>query len=284
MLVIVGLVVVFGCVAAGYAMHHGPFGVLWQPNEFVIIGGATIGAMLIMCPKHIIADLLHGIKGIFKGSKLTKEIMLGILVTMFELIKVATYQGANGLEPHVESPESSDIISKNDSLVHDHHVLEFLCDTIKVIIIGGVPEHQISELCDLSMDVHEEEAHHPPAVLTKLADSLPGMGIVAAVLGIIITMQHIDGEPAEIGMSVAAALVGTFLGILMAYGVLGPMASKMEFLSHETHFKLNCVRATVLAYARGLHPLICVEFGRRALPSHLRPTFSELESSCRDGG
>lgn len=284
MLVIVGLVVVFGCVAGGFAMHHGPFGVLWQPNEVVIIGGATLGALLIMAPPHIIKELLHGIKGIFKGSKTGKDTMLSILVTLFELIKVAAYQGANGLEPHVENPESSDILSKNDALMHDHHVLEFLCDTIKVIIIGGVPEHQIAELTDISMDVHEEESHHAPAVLTKLADSLPGMGIVAAVLGIIITMQHIDGEPAEIGMSVAAALVGTFLGILMAYGVLGPMASKMEFMGHETHYKLNAVRAAVLAYARGLHPMICVEFGRRALPSHLRPTFSELEGCCRDGG
>lgn len=284
MLVIVGLVVVFGCVAAGYAMHHGPFGVLWQPNEYVIIGGATIGAALIMAPKHVLKELVHGMIGTFKGSKVTKESMLGMLVTLFELIKVAAYQGANGLEPHVENPESSDILSKNEILSSDHHVLEFLCDTIKVIIIGGVPEHQIAELTDISMDVHEEEAHHAPSVLTKLGDSLPGMGIVAAVLGIIITMQHIDGEPAAIGMSVAAALVGTFLGILMAYGVVGPMASKMEFIGHETHYKLNAVRACVLAYARGLHPMICVEFGRRALPSHLRPTFSELESCCREGG
>ena len=284
MLVIVGLVVVFGCVAAGYAMHHGPFGVLWQPNEDVIIGGATIGAALIMAPKHVLKELVHGMIGTFKGSKVTKESMLGMLVTLFELIKVAAYQGANGLEPHVENPESSDILSKNEILSSDHHVLEFLCDTIKVIIIGGVPEHQIAELTDISMDVHEEEAHHAPSVLTKLGDSLPGMGIVAAVLGIIITMQHIDGEPAAIGMSVAAALVGTFLGILMAYGVVGPMASKMEFIGHETHYKLNAVRACVLAYARGLHPMICVEFGRRALPSHLRPTFSELESCCREGG
>ena len=284
MLVIVGLVVVFGCVALGYAMHHGPFGVLWQPNEYVIIGGATVGAALIMAPTHVLKELVHGVIGAFKGSKVNKESMLALLVTLFELIKVAAYQGANGLEPHVENPESSDILSKNDLLMGDHHVLEFLCDTVKVIIIGGVPEHQIAELTDISMDVHEEEAHHAPSVLTKLGDSLPGMGIVAAVLGIIITMQHIDGEPAAIGMSVAAALVGTFLGILFAYGVVGPLASKMEFLGHETHYKLNAVRAAVLAYARGLHPMICVEFGRRALPSHLRPTFSELESCCRDGG
>lgn len=284
MLVIFGILVVFGCVATGYAMHHGPFGVLWQPNEFVIIGGATFGAMLIMAPKHVLKEVFHGLKQSIAGSKTSKESMLSLLLTLFELIKLASYQGANGLEPHVENPESSDILSKNPAILHDHHVLEFLCDTIKVIIIGGVPEHQIAELTDISLDVHQEEAHHPPSVLTKIADSLPGMGIVAAVLGIIITMQHIDGEPAAIGQSVAAALVGTFLGILMAYGVVGPLANKMEFIGHETHYKLNAVRAAVLAYARGLHPLLCVEFGRRTLPSHLRPSFAEVESRCRDGG
>lgn len=284
MLAIVGLIVVFGCVALGYHMHHGPFGVLWQPNEFVIIGGATFGAMMIMAPKHVIKDLFKGLLEVFKGTKTGPDTLLSLLVTLFELIKLGANEGANGLEPHVENPESSSILSKNSDLIHDHHVLDFLCDTVKVIVIGGVPEHQISELCDLSMDVHEEEAHHPVDVLTKLGDSLPGMGIVAAVLGIIITMQHIDGEPAAIGMSVAAALVGTFLGILMAYGVVGPIANKMQFNSHETHYKLNAVRASVLAYARGLHPLICVEFGRRTLPSHLRPSFSDLENCCRDGG
>lgn len=284
MLVIVGLVVVFGCVAGGFAMHHGPFGVLWQPSEFVIIGGAAIGSMIIMAPPHILKEILHGILACLKGKSTKREDMLALLVTIFELFKVATYEGANGLEPHVENPKDSEIFKKNEDFLHDHHALEFLCDTVKVIVIGGVPEHQIAELTDMSMDVHEEEAHHAPAVLTKIADSLPGMGIVAAVLGIIITMQHIDGEPAEIGHSVAAALVGTFLGILMAYGVLGPVATKLEFLSHETHYRLSAVRAGVLAYARGLHPLLCVEFGRRALPGHLRPAFSEVESACRDGG
>ncbi|MGE0493523.1 MAG: flagellar motor stator protein MotA [Vulcanimicrobiota bacterium] len=283
MLIIVGVIVVFGCVAGGFAMHHGPFGVLWQPSEFVIIGGAALGSMIIMAPGHVLKEILHGLIGLLKGKSGGKAQMLGLLATLFHLVKVGSYQGSNGLEPHVENPESSDIISKNHDLVHDHHVIEFLCDTLKVIIIGGVPEHQIAELTDMSLDVHSEEAHHPPAVLTKIADSLPGMGIVAAVLGIIITMQHIDGEPAEIGHSVAAALVGTFLGILMAYGVIGPLASKLEFASHETHFKLNAVRGCVLAYARGLHPLLCAEFGRRALPSHLRPSFSELEAACRDG-
>ena len=284
MLVIGGFIMVFACIAIGYAMHHGPFGVLWQPNEFVIIGGATFGAMLISAPMRVIKEIMHNLVLVFKGTNTGKDTMLSVLVTLFELIKLATYEGANGLEPHVENPESSSIISKNPHLADDHHVLEFMCDTIKVIIIGGVPEHHIAELTDVSMDAHEEEAHHAPATLNKIADALPGMGIVAAVLGIIITMQHIDGEPAAIGQSVAAALVGTFLGILLAYGVVGPLASNMEFVSHETHYKLNAVRGAVLAYARGLHPLLCVEFGRRTLPSHLRPTFTELESSCRDGG
>lgn len=283
MLVVVGTVVVLVGVAGGFALHHGPFLLLWQPSEYLIIGGACAGAMLIMSPIHTLNELVRSVSRAVKAKNPGKTQTLGMLVTMFGLIKLAAYQGSNALESHVEHPESSDLFSKNQDMLDDHQLLEFICDTIKVIIIGGVPEHQIAELTDLSLEVHEEESYHPPSILSRIADSLPGMGIVAAVLGIIVTMQHIDGDPSVVGASVAAALVGTFLGVLLSYGIVGPLASKLEFQSHEVHYRLSSARACVLAYARGLHPLLCVEFGRRALPSHLRPSFTELETACRDG-
>lgn len=282
MLVIVGAIVVVGCVMGGYAMHHGPMGVLWQPSEFIIIGGAAVGACIIMAPMPVLKKLIKNLLGLLKGSKDNKASYQALLVTMYQLIKVAAYNGANGLEPHVERPEESEIMKANPRLLHDHHALEFLCDTVKVIIMGGVPEYQIAELVDVSIDSHAQEEHEPVNVLTKIADSLPGLGIVAAVLGIIITMQKINGSPEEIGHSIGAALVGTFIGVLMAYGFLGPLAASMEFRAHMGHHKFNCIRGCVLAYARGFHPLICAEFGRRTLPTNLRPSFAELEKACSE--
>ena len=284
MLVIVGGIIVICCVLGGFAMSKGPMAVLVQPAEFIIIFGAAIGATILMCPPHVLKQLVKAMIGAFKASKSTKKTYLALLVTMFKLFKVAAYQGAIGLEPHVEKPEESAIIGENKEFLHDHHALEFFCDTVKVIIIGGVAEHQIAELADVSMDTHHEEEHHPINVLTKVADSMPGLGIVAAVLGIIITMQAISGSPEEIGHHVGAALVGTFVGVLFAYGFMGPLAGKMEFNALDGHYKLNCIKGCVLSYARGFHPMVCAEFGRRTLPSHLRPTFAELETACREDG
>jgi chemotaxis protein MotA len=282
MIVIIGALIVVGCVLGGYRMHHGPMHVLNQPSEFIIIFGAALGATVVMSPVHVLKALVKGLLGTLKGSKFTKKSTLALLVTMFKLFKVAAYQGANGLEPHVERPHESNILGENKDLMNDHHALDFFCDTLKVVIIGGVPDHQIAELTDISMETHHEEEHQPISVLTKVADSMPGLGIVAAVLGIIITMQKINGSPEEIGQSVGAALVGTFVGVLFAYGFMGPLAGKMEFVALETHYKLKCIQGCVLAYARGFHPLVCVEFGRRSLPSHLRPSFQDLEAACRE--
>lgn len=282
MVVIVGAVVVVGCVLGGYAMHHGPMHVLNQPSEFIIIFGAALGATILMSPVHVLKALVKALLGTLKGPPGNKKLYLGLLVTMFKLFKVAAYQGANGLEPHVERPHESNIVGENKFLSADHHALDFFCDTVKVIIIGGVPDHQIADLTDLSIETHHEEEHAPINVLTKIADSLPGLGIVAAVLGIIITMQKINGSPEEIGHSIGAALVGTFVGVLFAYGFMGPLATKMEFVASEAAYKFKCIQACVLSYARGFHPLVCVEFGRRTLPSHLRPSFADLETACRE--
>lgn len=284
MLVIMGFAVVLGCVLGGYAMHHGPMRILWQPSEFLIIAGGALGSVIVMAPGVVLKKLMGGLLGIVRGRRTSKQAYLALLVTMFRLIRLAAYNGAGGLEPHVERPQESDILKANPELFRDHHALEFLCDTAKVVILGGVPEHQIAELVDASMESHEGEEHEPVAVLNRVADSLPGLGIVAAVMGIIVTMQKINGTPEEVGRSIGAALVGTFIGVLLAYGFVGPLAANLEYCARQTHLKLNCIRGCVLAYARGFHPLICAEFGRRTLPSHLRPSFSHLEQACRECG
>lgn len=284
MLAIIGILVIFAGVLGGFIMHRGNLGTLVQPSEFLIIGGAALGAMLAMSPRHVLKGMVTALVQLIKDKPNSSARSLRMLVTVFRLLRVASYDGGNALEPHVERPHESHIMQDNPEFLHDHEALEFFCDTVKVIILGGVPEHQISELTDLSLSTHEAEAQEPVTVMTKVADSLPGLGIVAAVLGIIVTMQSIDGKPEEVGHNVAVALVGTFLGVFLCYGLMGPLASKMEFLNHQAHLRLKSLQACLLAFARGLHPLVCVEFGRRVLPSHVRPTFNELEESCREEG
>lgn len=284
MLALVGMIVVLAGVLGGYAMHHGPFKVLIQPSEYVIIGGAAVGSTLISTTPATLKKLLQGLLKVVKGSGASKARSLAMLVTLYRLFKFAAARGTMALEAHVEKPEESDIFGADPAFVADRSSLEFFCDTVKLIIIGGVPDHQLAELADVSLETHEREAHLPSAALTRTADALPGLGIVAAVLGIIITMQAIGGPPEEIGHKVAVALVGTFLGVLLSYGFVGPLAANLEAQAQEHHHTLLCLRGALLAFAQGLHPLVCVEFGRRSLPSTMRPTFGELETACREDG
>lgn len=284
MLVIVGFVVVVVGVLGGYVLHHGPLGVLMQPTEVMIIGGACVGAVLVMSPTPVLKALVTEIKHCFSASKGTKESACARLVTVYRLLRIAQYEGATGLERHIERPAESEVFKQDTDFLADHHSLEFFCDTMKVIMLGSVVPHQVSELTDLVLKTHEEESHKPISVLQKVGDALPALGIVAAVLGIIITMQHIDGDPGEIGQNVAVALVGTLMGVLAAYAFVGPMASRLEFLHAEELDRFKSLQAVLVAYASGSPPQACVEFGRVALPSHLRPAFDELEKACRSAG
>ena len=284
MLAIIGILIIFAGVLGGFVMHRGNLGTLVQPSEFMIIGGAGLGGLVAMAPRHVLKGVVAGLITLTKDKPNSVERSLQMLVTVFRLLRIASYDGGNALEPHVERPQESRIMQENPEFLADHEALEFFCDTVKVIILGGVPEHQISELTDLSLATHEAEVHEPVSVLSRVADSLPGLGIVAAVLGIIVTMQSIDGKPEEVGHNVAIALVGTFLGVFLCYGVMGPLAAKLEFLNHQHYLRLKSLQACLIAFARGLHPLVCVEFGRRVLPSHVRPTFNQLEESCREEG
>jgi chemotaxis protein MotA len=283
MFAIIGIVVVFGAVLAGYLMEHGNLKVLMQPAELIIIAGAAIGTVLVANPIHILKQIFAGVLGVFKGSKITKPFYLETLKMMYDLLGKARKEGLMSLESDVEDPGKSPIFSKYPKFLKDHHVRDFLCDTLRMAVTGSDP-FDLDQLMELDMEVHHHEASQPITALSSMADSLPGLGIVAAVLGVVITMGALGGPPEEIGRKVAAALVGTFLGILLCYGLVGPLAANMSKAADEERAYLGVLRVLVISFLKGTAPIMAVEVGRRAIPGHIRPSFQEVEKTCRAGG
>lgn len=283
MFAIVGIVIVFGCIVAGYLMEHGNLRVLMQPAELIIIGGAALGTVLISNPLHIIKKIVAGIGGVFGSSKFGKQTYIDSLKMMYDLLNKARKDGLMALESDVEEPEKSAIFSKNPAFLADHHVRDFVCDSLRMAVTG-VDAFDLDQMLDLDLEVEHEEAAQPTAALSTMADSLPGLGIVAAVLGVVITMGALGGPPEEIGHKVAAALVGTFLGVLLCYGLVGPLAANMAKGAEEEHAFLYVMRVLMVSFLKGTAPIMAVEVARRAIPGHVRPSFQELESACRGGG
>ena len=283
MFTIIGIVVVFGCVVAGYLMEHGNLRVLIQPAELVIIGGAALGTVLIANPLHILKKIIGGITGVFGGSHFTKQRYIDTLKMMYELLNKARKDGLMSLEADVEEPDKSQVFSKSPPFLKNHHVRDFVCDTLRMAITG-VDAFELDQVLDLDMEVHHHDATQPTTALSTMADSLPGLGIVAAVLGVVITMGALGGPPEEIGHKVAAALVGTFLGILLCYGLIGPIAANMTKASEEEHAYLYVLRVLMISFLKGTAPIMAVEVARRAVPGHVRPSFKEVEAACRGGG
>jgi len=282
MFVIIGMVVVLGCVVGGFLMHHGPLEVLFQPNEILIIVGAALGSVLVAAPFPRIKMIVTNLIKVLKGDPYTKKEYLALLKTMFEVFNTAKINGLMSIEMHIEKPEASTIFKKNPFLTKNHHALGFFCDSMRVMLTGGVPPQDLEGLLEADIDTHHADAAGLTGLVQKTADSLPGLGIVAAVLGIIITMGKINGPPEEIGFSVAAALVGTFMGILICYGFISPLASHMEHLAQsEAHF-LGCIKSGVVAFAKGSPPVLVVEFARRVIAEDVRPTFSEVEKAAKE--
>jgi chemotaxis protein MotA len=279
--VIIGLVVVFGAVIGGYVMHHGQIAVLIQPNEFVILGGAAIGTLIIANPPSVLKACLAQTMGLLKPNPYGATAYAELLQVLYEVFQKARKDGLVGLEAHIEEPEKSDIFSKYPSFLGNHHAVALLCDTLKVLLTGTVEDHNLADILDVDIEKHHHEGMLVPHAITTVGDAMPGFGIVAAVLGVIITMGSIGGAASEIGEKVAAALVGTFLGILLAYGVFGPVAKAMEVRLHAEHDYLLCIRTALLAFARGDAPMTAVEFSRRNIEPHERPSFAELEALTR---
>jgi chemotaxis protein MotA len=281
MFAIIGIVVVFGCVVGGYLMEHGNLRVLIQPAELVTIGGAAIGTVLIANPLHILKQIAGGIGGVFGGSKYTKEAYIASLKMMYDLLNKARKDGLMALENDVEEPDKSPVFSKGPAVFKNHHVRDFVCDSLRMAITG-VDAFDLDQMLDLDLEVHHHQAALPTAALGSMADSLPGLGIVAAVLGIVITMGALGGPPEEIGKKVAAALVGTFLGILLCYGLVGPIAANMVKISDDEHAYLYVLRVLMVSFLKGTAPIMAVEVARRAIPGHVRPSFKEVEAACRN--
>jgi chemotaxis protein MotA len=280
---IIGIVVVIAAIMGGYLMEHGNVKVLLQPAELLIILGASIGTVLIANPLHILKKIAAGVVGVFTGSKFTKERYVESLKMMFELFNKARKDGLMGIESDIEDPSKSPVFSKHPKFLGDHHIRDFVCDTLRMAVTGAAA-FDLDQLLDLDMEVHHTDSGQPISALSSMADSLPGLGIVAAVLGVVITMGALGGPPEEIGKKVAAALVGTFLGILLCYGFVGPIAANMAKGAEEERAYLYVLRVVMITFLKGSAPIMAVEAARRAIPGHMRPSFQEVEKACRGGG
>lgn len=277
----IGMLVVLAAVVGGYLMERGNLLVLLQPAELLIIGGAAAGTLLVANPMPVVIRILKGMAAPFLPSRFSKNSYLETLKMLNELFVFARKNGVVALEAHIEEPQKSDLFSKYPAFIKHHHSLYFVCDTLRMSVSGGIGPFELEQMMDLDIEVHHHELTVPVAALTTVADSLPGLGIVAAVLGVVITMGALGGPPEEIGQKVAAALVGTFLGILLCYGFVGPLASSMAKLNDKEAQYYHCLRVGVIAFAKGNNPIMAAEFARRAIPHELRPTFHEMEVACR---
>jgi chemotaxis protein MotA len=281
MIAIVGLIIVIVSVLGGFAMSHGPFAVLLAYSEWVVICGTATGTLIVATPGPIIKDMLKKIAAVFKQDPFTRGLYLEALKLLYEMFQIARKDGLVAIESHIEDPEKSSVFKKYPNVLHQHHAVEFLCDSLRLVLVGSVPPHDLEAMMDAEIDVHHEREEKSVIALTKVSDSLPGIGIVAAVLGIVVTMQAINGPIEEIGHHVASALVGTFLGILLSYGFVAPIATNIEQRNaSETRF-YHFLKASVVAFAKGFAPIVATEFARRAIFSDVKPTFQEMETACK---
>lgn len=281
MFAIIGIVVVIGAVLGGFTLEKGPFLVLVQPSEFLIIGGAALGTLLSANPLHTLKKIVNGLLSVLKGSKHTKERYVSFLKMLFTLFGKARKEGWAGIESDIEEPEKSPVFSKYPDFLGNHHARDFVCDTLRMAITGGTSAFDLDQMMELDMEVHHSGESQTVSALSTVADSLPGLGIVAAVLGVVVTMSALGGPPEEIGHKVAAALVGTFLGILLCYGILGPLSSNLAKIVEDDHAFYHVLRVAMMSFIKGMSPLLAIEMARRAIPEHLRPNFQEVEKACR---
>jgi chemotaxis protein MotA len=281
MLSLVGFAIVLISVVLGYVLHHGVLGVLYQPTELLIIGGAALGAMIASSSLHVIKSVVAECLGVLKGSGVSKRKYLELLLCFNELFRLATANPI-AIETHVENPETSEIFKKYPLILHDHHVMVFICNTFQLQLSSTLSPYDLEDLMDQDIQVMHEEEKAVPATLSRLADALPGLGIVAAVLGVVITMGKLTEGKEVIGQSVAAALVGTFLGILLCYGIFQPLSARVEALIEEKGKIFFVIKAGILAYAKGSKTPACLEFTRRNIPLEHRPTFKEVEEAVKN--
>jgi chemotaxis protein MotA len=262
-------------------MEKGHIAVLLQPAELLIIAGASSGTLLVANPIYILKGIAAGLSGVMKGSAFTKQRYLNTLKMMYQFLNKVRKEGLLSVEMDVEKPKESPLFKTFPDFLKDHHSMDFLCDTLRTAITGGVEPFDMDQMMELDMEVHHHAAMKPIDALATVADALPGLGIVAAVLGVVITMGALGGPPEAIGEKVAAALVGTFLGILLCYGVVGPLSANMRKTADDHNEYLHVLRVLLLSFLKGSAPMIAIEMGRRAIPAHVRPSFDEMEKTCK---
>ena len=281
MLAIVGLVVVLGSVIGGFTVAGGKVLALFHVSEIIVICGTATGTVLVSTPAPVLKAMAGKIVRLFQGSPFGKKLYLDALKMLFELFQIARKDGLVALEAHIEAPAQSPLFQKYPQVLKHHHGITFLCDSLRVVLVGSVPPHDLEALMDGEIDLHHEQESLPVGALQKVGDALPGIGIVAAVLGIVVTMSAIAGPIEQIGEHVAAALTGTFLGVLLAYGFASPLATGMENANLSEARFYHFIKASVVAFAKGFSPILAVEFARRAIFAEDRPTFAEMETAVK---
>jgi chemotaxis protein MotA len=281
MLASIGIVLVFAAVFGGYMLEKGNPYVLMQPAEILIICGAAMGTVLVANPPSAIRKMVAGLISAFRAEPLTELSFRLHLLMLYEIMAFARRAGINDLEEDFDNPAKSRIFSIYPAFLADRATCDFVCDTLRMIVIGDSKPHELDRLMDLDMEVQRRGHQQPVAALAAVADCLPGLGIVAAVLGVVLTMESIGGPASQVGRKIAAALVGTFLGVLLCYGVAGPLAMRLEHLNERHSQLLETARAAILAFAGGASPILAVEHARRSIPLELRPSFAQMERSIR---
>ncbi|TAL62548.1 MAG: flagellar motor stator protein MotA [Legionella sp.] len=281
MLIILGYIVILFCVFGGFALGGGHLAAVFQPIELLIIGGAAVGAFIVGNNMSVIKAVGKALPAAFKGQKSVRKVSGELLGLLYNLLNKARQQGLMSLETDIDEPEKSPIFTAYPMLMAQHHVIEFLCDYLRLVITSNLQPFQLEALMDMEIESHHTEELLPANAITKLADAMPAFGIVAAVLGVVHTMESISLPPSELGVLIAHALVGTFLGILIGYGFIGPIATAMEQRASQTQLFLQCIKVTLLASLHNNPPIISVEFGRKVLFAALRPSFNELTDEVK---
>ncbi|HEV7814769.1 MAG TPA: flagellar motor stator protein MotA [Janthinobacterium sp.] len=281
MLVILGFLVVLLSIFGGFALHGGHLAALFQPTELLMIAGAALGTFVLANDSKAIKATLRTLPTLLQGSRHSKSLYMELMSLLFELLSKIRKEGLMSLEFDIDNPHESVIFTKYPSILDDHHILEFITDYLRLMVSGNMDAFQIENLMDNEIETHHEDGEMPIATISQLADAMPAFGIVAAVMGVVQTMESVGKPPSELGMLIAEALVGTFIGILLSYGFVTPLASLLRRKHHESAKMYQCVKVTLMASLNGYAPALAVEFGRKVISATERPSFSELEKQVR---
>ena len=281
MLTIIGLAVVICSVLGGFVLAGGNPAALLQPSEIIVIVGTAIGTVLASTPSPVLKNTGAKLTSLIKPSPFSKGLYLQSLRLLYELFQMARKDGLVAIESHIEKPKESALFKKFPDVLHQHHAVEFLCDSMRLVLVGSVPAHDLESLMDSEIDIHHENESKTAGVLQKVADAFPGIGIVAAVLGIVVTMGAIAGPIEVIGEKVGAALTGTLIGVLLAYGFVGPLSTAIEFANSAESRYYSFIKSAIVAFAKGFSPIVAAEFARRSIFSEDRPSFAEMENAVK---